>query len=165
MIRYDEHTLQKYLDALAAREPVPGGGSAAAVCGSLAAALIGMAARYSLGKNKPPETEKKLEAILKEADAARVRLLELAGEDAQAYADTITAKKENPAAYHEALKKAGAVPRDIIQTCLKVHEAVPFLMKEGNKYLVSDVHAADVLLKGAVAVADIMIEANQAVVI
>ena len=96
MIRYDEHTLQKYLDALAAREPVPGGGSAAAVCGSLAAALIGMAARYSLGKNKPPETEKKLEAILKEADAARVRLLELAGEDAQAYADTITAKKETP---------------------------------------------------------------------
>jgi len=161
MIRYNEQTLQKYLEALAAREPVPGGGSASAICGSLAAALIGMVARYSFGKNKPPEIEKKLEAILKEADAARIRLLELAGEDAQAYADTVTAKKESPEAYLKALKKVGAVPRDIIRTCLKVHEAVPFLMNEGNKYLVSDVHAADALLKGAVAAADIMIEANQ----
>ena len=161
MIRYDEHTLQKYLDALAAREPVPGGGSAAAVCGSLAAALIGMATRYSLGKNKPPEIEKKLEEILKEADAARVRLLELAGEDAQAYAETVAAKKDSPEAHLKALKRAGAVPRDIIRTCLKIHEVVPFLMKEGNKHLVSDVHAADALLKGAVSAADIMIEANQ----
>jgi methenyltetrahydrofolate cyclohydrolase len=161
MIRYDEHTLQKYLDVLAAREPVPGGGSAAAVCGSLAAALIGMAVRYSLGKNKPPEIEKKLETILKEADAARSRLLELAGEDAQAYAEAVTAKKESPEAYKAALKKAGAVPREIIRICIKIHGEIPFLMSEGNKYLASDVHAAEALLKGAVAAADIMIEANQ----
>jgi len=160
MIHYEDHTLQKYLESLAAREPVPGGGSAAAVCGSLAASLIAMSTRYSLGKNKAPEIEQKLEAILKDADAARLRLLELAGEDAQAYADTLTAKKENPEAYQKALKKAGAVPRSVIRICLKLQETVPFLLKEGNRHLLSDVHAADAFLNAAVSAAHGMIEAN-----
>jgi methenyltetrahydrofolate cyclohydrolase len=162
MIHYEDHTLQKYLESLAAREPVPGGGSAAAVSGALAAALIGMAARYSLGKNKAkaPQTEKQLEEIVQAADAARNRLLELAGEDAEAYANTVTAKKVSPEAYQTALKKAGEVPRNIIQICLKLRESVPYLLKEGNRYLVSDVHAAEAFIKAAVSAAESMIEAN-----
>jgi formiminotetrahydrofolate cyclodeaminase len=160
MICYHEQTLQKYLELLAAREPVPGGGSAAAICGALGAALIGMAVRYSMGKDKSPEIELQLEAILKEANFARHRLLELSGEDAQAYADVVKAKKEGAKALEQALKKAEAVPQDIIKTCLKVHDAVPFLLKEGNQHLLSDVRAADAFLKAAVASAAIMVEAN-----
>jgi formiminotetrahydrofolate cyclodeaminase len=160
MIRYDDQTLQKYLDALAAREPVPGGGSAAAVCGSLGAALIGMSVRYSLGKGKPADVEMKLGEILKDADSARIRLLALSGEDAQAYADTVKAKKESPEAYAQAMKKAGVVPQDIIKTCQSLNEVVPFLLKEGNKNLLSDVRAAEAFLKAAVSAAQNMIEAN-----
>jgi methenyltetrahydrofolate cyclohydrolase len=160
MIRYNDQTLQKYLDLLSAREPVPGGGSAAAVCGALGAALIGMAVRYSMGKDKPPEIELQLEAILKEANFARNRLLELAGEDAQAYADVVKARKGEGEPLEQALKKAEAVPQEVIKACLKVHDAVPFLLKEGNKRLLSDVRAADAFLKAAVAGAAIMVEAN-----
>jgi methenyltetrahydrofolate cyclohydrolase len=160
MIRYNDQTLQKYLDLLSAREPVPGGGSAAAVCGALGAALIGMAVRYSMGKDKPPEVELQLEAILKDANAARNRLLDLAGDDAQAYADVVKAKKESPEALELARKKAGAISQDIIKVCHKVHDAVPFLLKEGNKYLLSDVRTADIFLTAAVAGAAIMVDEN-----
>jgi formiminotetrahydrofolate cyclodeaminase len=89
-----------------------------------------------------------------------MRLLELAGEDAQAYADSLKARKESPDAYAQAFKKAGEVPQEIIKVCQKVHGAIPFLLKEGNKNLLSDVHAAEALLKAAMAGAQIMIEAN-----
>ena len=44
MKRYKIHTLQEYLEVLSQRTPVPGGGSAAALVGSLGAALISMVA-------------------------------------------------------------------------------------------------------------------------
>lgn len=39
-INFKEKTLQEYLDQLSRREPVPGGGSAAALTGAMAVGLI-----------------------------------------------------------------------------------------------------------------------------
>lgn len=41
-----DKTCREFAEALAAREPVPGGGSASAFVGALGASLCGMVARY-----------------------------------------------------------------------------------------------------------------------
>ena len=50
--RFRNFTLRVYLNQLARREPVPGGGSAAALASALGVGLISMVANYSISKKK-----------------------------------------------------------------------------------------------------------------
>ncbi len=78
--------LGEFLAALASAEPVPGGGAAAAVSAALAASLTAMVVRLSLDRPKYAEFEELHTVALAASDAARMRFLELAEEDATAYA-------------------------------------------------------------------------------
>ena len=162
MLCYANNTLTEYLERLSSRESVPGGGSAAAVSAGLGAALIAMSTRYSVGKGKPKTVEARFEKIIVEADAARAYFLSVASLDAQAYLNVVAARKSGDAlALKEANRAAAKVPQDLIKACRQQLKAVPFLKKEANRYLVSDVCAAEVFLNAAIAAAQSMIEANQ----
>jgi formiminotetrahydrofolate cyclodeaminase len=162
MVCYAHNTLTEYLERLALREPVPGGGSAAAVAAALGASLLAMAARYSVGKGKPVRIEQRFERIIPDADGARSQFLVMASEDAQSYLNVVAARKlGNVAALKAANRAAVSVPRNLIKACRQLLKDVPFLKKEANRYLVSDVLAAEVFLKAAVEAAQSMIEANQ----
>jgi len=47
-----EKTISKFLDELASNSPAPGGGSVAALSGSLGAALTSMVCNLTIGKKK-----------------------------------------------------------------------------------------------------------------
>jgi len=68
-------TFAELLDRIGARTPAPASGAAAALTGALAASLVELAARFS-------EDDEALARSLE----LRARLLELADEDAEAYA-------------------------------------------------------------------------------
>ena len=70
---------------LASKEPVPGGGGAAALVGALAASLGAMAARLSVGRKKQEQERRTLEAQIDVADALRQRLLTLIDWDAAGF--------------------------------------------------------------------------------
>jgi formiminotetrahydrofolate cyclodeaminase len=161
MISYNNDPLAQYLEKLSMREPVPGGGSAAAVSGAMGAALIGMSARYSLGKGKSSEVEKKIGDIIVTADAARLQLVEFAGKDAQAYLDVVSTRKAGDKLVHEKAKiEAARVPQDIIDLCQVCLQLTPYLHQEGNPHLMSDVKAAETLLKAGIQAGRYMQEAN-----
>jgi len=88
-------TLAQFSEALAARTPTPGGGSAAAVAGALGAALGEMVLAYSGPATGPPEP---LRAASAEFAAARQRFLALADEDAASYDAVRAARKAAKAA-------------------------------------------------------------------
>ena len=60
--------LEEFLEDLASSKPAPGGGSAAAVAGALAAALSSMVANLTVGKEQYKDVEGAFEGILEKAE-------------------------------------------------------------------------------------------------
>src|SRR5438094_633294 len=77
-------TLDGWLEELAGGAPVPGGGSAAALAGALAAALVAMVARLTTGRTAYAAVQERVAALLAEADALRAQLRRLVDGDAAA---------------------------------------------------------------------------------
>jgi methenyltetrahydrofolate cyclohydrolase len=142
MKKFKNHTLEQYLNILAAREPVPGGGSAAALAAALGAGLISMVTQYSLGKGSSPNVERRLEKILCASEQLRAKFLELVDLDAQAYLEVVRTRKGLEREKQTALRKAAAVPREIGKLCSQAIDLTPYLVLKGNKYLLSDVEVA-----------------------
>jgi len=108
--------LRAFIDRVAAPEPVPGGGSIAALAGALGAALGQMAIGITnTKKNYQEHVERYAEALKKLADY-RAMLLSLVDEDSNAYAQVVAAYKlpkdstGRETAIQEALVQATAVP-------------------------------------------------------
>src|SRR2546423_386735 len=93
---YDSsNTIQAFLDAAAAKQPAPGGGSVTALVGALAASMGEMVLNYSAGKKTLAAYEPELKRALKEFTKAREILLALMIEDQAAY-EAMTAIRKLP---------------------------------------------------------------------
>ena len=160
-INFKDKTLQEYLDQLSRREPVPGGGSAAALTAALAVGLISMVANYSIGrKSNTPTVEKRLSQLLAQSESLRLRLLELTSLDSKAYLKVSAARSLDKKAQKQAAKEAKAVPQEVCKLCYKALQLTPYLAEKGNPYLLSDVEVALELLMAAFLAARIMVRIN-----
>ena len=123
--------LSELLDRLAAKSPVPGGGSVAGITTGLAAGLGGMVVAYSLGKSSLSEHQSMLEETANRLEALRADALEQADADAAAYRELNTLWRldaNDPArvagfagAVEGAIEAPGAImksARDVL-TCLR----------------------------------------------
>lgn len=154
-------TLAEYGDQLASSEPVPGGGSASAVVGGFAAALIAMVARLSVDRPRYAEHAAAHTRALAAAEAARPRFLELAEQDATAYAAYAAAIKlprateaeqaERLRAMREAAHGAALAPLEIVRLCRSLIDQVEALAGRSNVNAASDLEVAGQLLGAAAA--------------
>jgi formiminotetrahydrofolate cyclodeaminase len=135
-----------FLDSVAARTAAPGGGSVAAVVAAFAAALTEMAARYA-GE----------EEAATRAGGLRARFLELAGEDAEAYAAVLGAKGEER---QQALSRAADVPLEVAESAVEVAELANRLAETGNPTLRGDALTAALLASAATKAAANLVEIN-----
>ena len=142
MKKYKNFSLTNYLAALSSREPVPGGGSAAALVGSSGVSLLIMVARYSLGKGKPKVVEAKIQRIIDQAQVGQRGLLALVDRDSQAYLAYSKIPKTNISAKKKASQEAARIPKEICRICYKTVCLTPTLVQHGNKYLISDLEIA-----------------------
>lgn len=153
------------MDAIASREPAPGGGAVAAVAASLAAALASMVAAYSVGRRKGRDDEE-LGRTLESLERARELVLELADADAAAYGtlSEALARPRDEAGRDQAVARAAAqaitVPRTLQATCLSLLRSLERLAEIGNPHLASDLAAAARLLEGAARAAQHFVAAN-----
>lgn len=147
-----DRTIAGFVDEVASESPAPGGGSSAALAGSIAAGLVGMVCRLSLDKQGLAATPAELTAAMKETDTLRGRLLELVDEDTAAFdcvMDAIRMPKttdEEKAARREALAAAtlyaARVPRETLHACRRVLDAAASLAGRANPAAASDLGAA-----------------------
>lgn len=146
---FKNHTLDQYLDILSKKQPVPGGGSAAALTAASGAALLSMVANYSLGKTGSKSDDKKMQGHLKKSEILRKKLTELIDLDAQAYMKVVNARGQSSAVRRAAQKMAEKVPLEVGKLCYQGVLLAPFLVEKGNKHLISDIEIAVELLKAA----------------
>ena len=149
-----EETCLNFTNRLAAREPVPGGGGAAALIGALAAALCSMAGNYSTDKKSAEGHEEELRAAIDKAEELRMRLLTLVDADAEAFAPLAAAwrlpKDEvGKAALQQATLDACVAPMDMLQSCAELVSPLETIRKYGAKSLQSDVGCAASALAAA----------------
>ncbi|MBI4567413.1 MAG: glutamate formimidoyltransferase [Planctomycetes bacterium] len=130
--------LDPFIDALASRSPVPGGGAAAALVGALAAALGSMTCNLTVGRKKFAAVEETLRASLARLEAARRELLALIREDIAAY-DRIRDTRKAAAAPRDAALIAGArPPLRVMEVCAEVLEQGRLALTLGNPNVRSD---------------------------
>jgi methenyltetrahydrofolate cyclohydrolase len=152
-------SLDAFSEALASEQPTPGGGAAAAVTATLAASLTAMVVRLSLTRpDYAAHAELHTEALAA-SDAARHRFLDLADEDARAYAAYLRARGMPRATEAErvareqatraAARVATEVPLVIVKACHSQIALVERLAGRTNRHAASDLEVAALLLEAA----------------
>jgi formiminotetrahydrofolate cyclodeaminase len=167
---YIDEPLKKYLDEAASGSPTPGGGSVAALAGSLGAALTSMVCNFTVGKKKYADVEAEVSQILSEAEELRAELQDLTVEDTQAYGqvsaaygmprETTEEKAARSEAIQTALKVAMKAPLEAAVCCHKVLKLNEPLVEKGNQNLISDVGVAVLLAESAMRSAILNVEIN-----
>ena len=120
-VNFTRYTCEEYASHLAAREPIPGGGGAAAYTGALGIALAAMAGAFALGKPRYAAYEKDLTSHIARAERLRKELLELVNEDSRQFllvSDAFAIPKDNPSrstCIEEALIAAAKPPLRVME--------------------------------------------------
>lgn len=152
-------TIETFLNDLASGESTPGGGAAAALTGSQAAALLSMVLNFSVGRKKYAAVEEELRGHLLRTEGMRAELLALADRDAEAFgavADCFSMPRTTEAeraartnAMQAAMRGAAEVPFEIATLCGELLEVTAPIAAKGNANVVSDAATAAHLAQAA----------------
>jgi formiminotetrahydrofolate cyclodeaminase len=152
-------TLEQFAQTLASPEPVPGGGSASAVAASLAGSLVAMVGTLSEGRPKYADHAALYALAIPAARRLSTALLDIADEDAAAYAACAFALKLPREAfadkeYRDQQVKATAlvaakVPLRCVEECREVLVLAEALSGRSNKNASSDLRVAALLAEAA----------------
>lgn len=149
----------EFVDVLASKAPVPGGGGAAALGGAMGTALANMVGNLTVGKKKYAAVEEEVKELIARGETVIAELKALVDEDARVFAPLAEAyglPKDTPEqlAYKEQVlercaKDACDGPLKIMRTCyegIKIHERMGRI---GTSMAVSDVGCGVAFLKAA----------------
>jgi len=147
--------MKEFINTLASKEPTPGGGGAAALVGTVAAALCSMVANLTSGKKQYEMYQEDMDRILVYLEEAIREINGYIEKDAEAYKPVVEAykiPKDDPKRaeiLEKALLTAAVVPMELAG---KVYDLIPVmeeLEEKGNKMALTDVAVAAVACRAA----------------
>ena len=156
---FRDQTINGFMQELASKAPVPGGGGASALVGALSASLTHMVAALTVGKPKYAAVEQEMQELLKSTEALIDRFLSLMDEDAiafeplaQAYRlpkETEEEKARKTLVMEAALKSAVQPPLQIMEACADALPLIALCAEKGSVVAVSDAGVAASLCRAA----------------
>jgi formiminotetrahydrofolate cyclodeaminase len=159
MSEIKDKSIQIFIDELASKAPTPGGGSAAAVMGAQAAALISMVCNLTIGKPKYAEVEVEMQGVLEKSEALRETLTGMIKADVDVFdrlmatyglpKDSDEEKAERSAAIQTVLKEATVVPLMCARACAEAIALSRIAAEKGNVGVISDAGVAVMAAYGA----------------
>ncbi len=165
-------TVNDFLSKLAGSDPVPGGGSVAALNGALAAALAAMVANLTVGKKKYEEVHDLMQSIAREAEGLMAEFTTDVDRDSEAYdrvfacfrlpKDTDEEKAARLAAIREATKHAALVPMEVARRACALMPLIAEVAQKGNRNAVTDACVAMMSARNAVLAALLNVRINLA---
>ncbi|MGM9991689.1 MAG: cyclodeaminase/cyclohydrolase family protein [Candidatus Bruticola sp.] len=147
-MEFTELSCREFAQLLASKQPVPGGGGAAALVGAVGTALGRMTGALAEGKKKYAQYAEELSFLQSKAEALQEELLQLIETDAQAFAplaeayrlpkDTDEEKQYKLLVMEKALTGASLPPLHIMEKCAAALEIIEIMAVKGSRLAVSD---------------------------
>ena len=169
-MKLDQLTVRNFIQELGSDSATPGGGSAAALCGAMGAALSAMVARFTVGREKFRDAWERMEGIKQGSDELAERFLALVQEDTDAYQEVMAAlrlpketnddRKLRREALQKALKKASSVPLETLRASERLIQIAKEAVEKGNPNTLTDAAAAVHLAHTAATVAAYNVRIN-----
>jgi glutamate formiminotransferase/formiminotetrahydrofolate cyclodeaminase len=141
-------SVEKFADTLASDAPAPGGGSTAALCGALSAALAAMVSNLTYGKNEYHEVWEEMEEIGLRAQKGKEWYLSAIDRDTDAFNALMNSirmpnssaeeKEIRNTALEQATKNATIVPLEVLEKTLEISPLLKLVAERGNPNSVSD---------------------------
>ena len=159
-----------FLSELASNSPAPGGGSVAALAGSLGAALSSMVCNLTVGKEKYADVQDEIKTTLKKSEKLRKELTRLIDEDTDAFNDVMKAfkmpketeeqKKKRSQAIQDGYKLATNVPLKTAKTCASILDVAMVVAEKGNKSSITDAAVSALMAQAGVISAILNVKIN-----
>lgn len=151
--------LQAFSDELSTDSPAPGGGSVAALAGSLGAALASMVANLTYGKREYRRYNRRMGRLAHEAQHLKDEFLELIERDTEAFNNVMAAmrlpkktdeqKKKRAETMEAATKHATRVPLEIMRCSEDIIGLASQGERYGNQNSVSDAGVAAIMAEAS----------------
>ena len=156
---FTKESCQSFVEILASKAPVPGGGGASALVGAIGTALGNMVGSLTLGKKKYADVEEDIIALKSRCDNIQDKLLKLVVEDAEVFEplskaygmpkETDEEKEAKAKVMAVVLKEASEVPLKIMECCCESIDIMGQFAEKGSKIAVSDAGVGVIMCKAA----------------
>lgn len=147
-MKLQDLTINEFLEKTYGSDPVPGGGSVSALCGSLAAALGQMVTGLTIGRKKYADVQDDMVRLAEEMEEARNKFVSFIDEDAAAYQVVFDAFKlpketdEEKLIRKEKIQKAtlaaAIVPLEVARTAVGIMDSIQEIAVKGNRNAITD---------------------------
>lgn len=162
--------IKEFVAETASNSPVPGGGSVAALAGSLGVALATMVANLTVGKEKYAAVEAEMQDVIKKGDDIREKLVELIDRDATSFDGVMKAfklpketdedKAARSAKIQSEYKYAASVPMETAELAMAIMDLAEVVVEKGNPNAVTDGAVAAMMSRTAVLSALLNVKIN-----
>lgn len=156
---FTKGTCEEFVEVLASKAPVPGGGGASALVGAIGMALGNMVGSLTVGKKKYADVEADILTLKEKATALQADFLRLVEADAEAFEplakaygmprETEEEKAEKAHVMAIVLKDACAVPMEIMEKCCEAIDVIEEFAAKGSALAISDAGVGVVFCKAA----------------
>jgi formiminotetrahydrofolate cyclodeaminase len=159
-----------FVEVLASKEPVPGGGGASSLVGAVGMALGNMVGSLTLGKKKYADVQEDIAALKSKADAIQEDFLVLMQRDAEVFkplsraygmpSGTEDERAAKERVMGEALKECCAVPLEIMKKCCEAIDLHKDFAAKGAAIAISDAGCGVICCKAALQAASLNVFIN-----
>ena len=141
-------SVKDFLAKTAGSDPVPGGGSIAALNAAIASALTEMVANLTIGKKKYEDKEGLMRKIVAITENYRASFMKDIDADSEAYNNVFAAfklpketdeeKTERNNQIQEATKNAAEIPMEVARKAVDIMDVITQVADQGNQNAITD---------------------------
>ncbi len=167
---FSTNTCTEFVDVLASKEAVPGGGGASALVGAIGTALGNMVGSLTVGKKKYADVEDEMQELKQKCTKLQEELLHLIERDAEVFEPLSKAyglphateeeKAEKARVMEIVLKDACSVPMEIMEKCCEAIELLREFAAKGSTLAISDAGVGATCCKAALKGASLNVYIN-----
>lgn len=160
----------EFVEVLASKAPVPGGGGASALVAAIGTALGNMVGSLTVGKKKYAEVEEEMWALKAKCDQLQKDFLRLIERDAEVFEplskaygmprETEEEKAEKARVMAIVLKDACSVPMEIMEKCCEAIDIIAEFAAKGSTLAISDAGVGAAFAKAALQGASLNVYIN-----